>query len=58
MNKEIAKIFREMAELLDINGEKIVQRINAYRKAAAYLENLKIDVTEIYKEKGSRRIKS
>ena len=48
MNKEIAKIFREMAELLDINGEKIVQRINAYRKAAAYLETLQTDVSEIY----------
>jgi DNA polymerase/3'-5' exonuclease PolX len=48
MNKEIAKIFREMAELLDINGEKIPQRINAYRKSAAYLENLKTDVAEIY----------
>jgi len=52
MNKEIAKIFREMAELLDINGEKIVQRINAYKKAAAYLESLQTDVSEIYKEKG------
>ena len=52
MNIEIAKIFREMAELLDINGEKIVQRINAYRKAAAYLESLQIDVSDIYKERG------
>lgn len=52
MNKEIAKIFKEMAELLDINGEKIVQRINAYRKAAAYLESLPTDVSEIYRIKG------
>jgi len=51
-NKEIAKIFREMAELLDISGEKIAQRINAYRKAAAYLETLQTDVADIYKEKG------
>jgi DNA polymerase/3'-5' exonuclease PolX len=51
-NKEIAKIFRDMAELLEINGEKIPQRINAYRKSAAYLENLSIDVSDIYKEKG------
>jgi len=48
MNKEIAKIFREMAELLDINGEKIPQRIFAYRKAADYLEKLEKDVSEIY----------
>ena len=52
INKEVAKIFREMAELLDINGEKIAQRINAYKKAAAYLETLQIDVSKIYKEKG------
>ena len=50
MNKEIAKIFREMAELLDINGEKIVQRINAYKKAAEYLDNLPKDVSEIYED--------
>ncbi|MDP2741425.1 MAG: hypothetical protein Q8O66_01915, partial [bacterium] len=41
-----------MAELLDINGEKIVQRINAYKTAAMYLESLQTDVSEIYKEKG------
>jgi DNA polymerase/3'-5' exonuclease PolX len=52
MNKEIAKIFREMAELLDISGEKIFQRINAYKKAAAYLDSLQSDVSDIYKEKG------
>ncbi len=52
MNKEIANIFREIVELLDISGEKIVQRINAYKKAAAYLESLPTDVSLIYKEKG------
>jgi len=48
MNKEIAEIFKKMAELLDINGEKIPQRINAYRKAATYLENLKEDIKPPY----------
>lgn len=48
INKQIAKIFREMAELLDINGEKIPQRINAYRRAATYLDNLKNDVAAAY----------
>jgi DNA polymerase/3'-5' exonuclease PolX len=52
MNKEIAKIFREMAELLDINGEKISQRLFAYKKAASYLENLQQDVGDIYREQG------
>jgi DNA polymerase/3'-5' exonuclease PolX len=52
INKEIAKIFREMAELLDIMGEKIPQRIFAYKKAVDYLEGLQVDISEIYKEKG------
>jgi len=56
-NKEIAKIFREMADLLEISGEKISQRVNAYKKAAAYLESLKTDVREIYKEKGISGLK-
>jgi len=51
-NKKLAKIFREMAEMLDISGEKIIQRINAYKKAAAYLDSLAVDVSEIYKKKG------
>ena len=46
-----------MAELLDINGEKITQRINAYRKAALYLETLQTDVSEIYLSAGSGQTK-
>jgi len=45
MNKEIAKIFREMADLLNIRGDSAFH-INAYRKAADYLDNLKTDVVE------------
>jgi len=56
MNKEIAKIFNEMAHLLDISGEKIVQRINAYKKAAAYLESLPTDVSDIYKNDGFKAL--
>ena len=51
MNKEIARIFKEMAELLNIRGDSAFH-INAYRKAAAYLESLQTDVATIYKEKG------
>jgi DNA polymerase/3'-5' exonuclease PolX len=57
INKEVAKIFREMAELHDINGEKIIQRINAYKKAASYLESLPTDISKIYKEKGISGLK-
>ena len=50
VNKEIAKIFKEIAELLEIKGDSGF-RINAYRKAARILEYLPQDVKEIYKEK-------
>jgi hypothetical protein len=51
MNKKIAKIFREMAELLNIRGDSAFH-INAYRKSADYLDRLDKDVSEIYSEKG------
>jgi hypothetical protein len=56
MNKEIAKIFREMAGLLEIKGDSAFH-INAYKKAASYLDNLKIDVSETYKDKGFEGLK-
>lgn len=52
INKEIAKIFKEMADLLDIMGEKIPQRIFAYKKAADYLDKLQADIADIYREQG------
>ena len=56
MNKEIAKIFREMAELLNIRGDSNFH-INAYLKSAEYLERLPRDVSEIYKESGLSGLK-
>ncbi|MFH1968179.1 MAG: helix-hairpin-helix domain-containing protein [bacterium] len=55
-NKEISKIFKEIAKLLEIKGESAFH-INAYRKAASYLDNLKTDVLEIYKEGGLEGLK-
>jgi len=55
-NKEIAKIFKEMADLLNIRGASAFH-INAYRKSASYLENLKVDIADIYKEKGIEGLK-
>lgn len=61
INKEIAKIFREMAELLEIKGDSAFH-INAYRKAADYLDNLKTDaapnlrVPKIIGEKTAKKI--
>jgi DNA polymerase/3'-5' exonuclease PolX len=46
VNKEIAKIFREIANLLDIKGDSVF-RIKAYNKAADILENLKEDISQI-----------
>ena len=54
-NKKIAKIFYEIAELLEIKG--IIFKPSAYRKAARSLENLDKDVSLLYKEKGLAGIK-
>ena len=49
-NKIIAKIFYEIAELLEIRGTAF--KPVAYRKAAKFLEELDKDISIIYKEKG------
>ena len=48
VNQKISKILFEIAELLEIKGAAFKPR--AYQKAAKSLENLKEDVSEIYKE--------
>ena len=57
INQEIAKIFREMARLLEIKGEKNRFRINSYLKAAIALEKSDRDVSLIYKETSIKGIK-
>ncbi len=47
MNKEIAKIFREMANLLNIKGDSAFH-INAYLRAASYLDKLEEDIKPPY----------
>lgn len=49
-NKEVAKLFYEIAELLDIKGTAF--KPLAYRKAAQFLDDLKEDVSIIYETKG------
>lgn len=51
-NKKIAEILYKIEELLNIKGVAFKPR--AYHKAAYVLENLKQDVSEIYKEKGRK----
>lgn len=55
-NKQVAKIFKEMADLLNIRGDSAFH-INAYLKAAGYLNNLKTDIAEIYKKNGLAGLK-
>ncbi|MDP2910052.1 MAG: helix-hairpin-helix domain-containing protein [bacterium] len=45
-NERIAKIFREIANLLDIKGDSLY-RIKAYNRAADILEQMKEDISEI-----------
>ena len=58
MNQEIAKIFKETIQLLEIKGDKALSyKIRAYKNAINILDNLKADVSEIYKEKGLKGIR-
>jgi DNA polymerase/3'-5' exonuclease PolX len=57
MNKEISQIFKEMVKLLEIRGDKALSfKIKAYGKAINILENLKPNISEVYKEKGLKGI--
>jgi DNA polymerase (family 10) len=42
-NQQIAKIFNEIAELLDLKGENVF-RVRAYRRAAQNIDGLSKDV--------------
>ena len=48
-NQQIAKIFSEIAELLELKGENIF-RIRAYRRAAQNLDSLSRDVSALSQE--------
>jgi len=54
-NKEIAKIFYEIAEFLEM--ERIPFKPFAYQKAAITLETLEEDIEEIYKKGGIEALK-
>jgi len=48
-NREIAEIFEKMADILDFKGENPF-KINAYRKAARVIGDLRDDIEAIYKQ--------
>jgi len=54
-NKRIAKILYEIEEMLEINS--IPFKPKAYRKAAHSVENLKEDISSIYKKGGIRALR-
>jgi len=54
-NQEIAKIFYEIEEMLEINSVPFKPR--AYQKAAKSIENLKQDVSLLYKDGGIKTLK-
>ena len=54
-NFEIAKLFYEMADLLEIKGENVF-RVRAYRRAAENLESLTEDVAAVAKRDDLQKI--
>ncbi len=55
INKKLSKIFYEIANLLEIEGTAFKPK--AYRKAAQALDDLKTDISLIYKEEGLKGLK-
>ncbi len=54
-NKELAKMFYEIADALEFKGE-LTFKVNAYRKAARALEELSEDIENIYKKGELKKI--
>ncbi len=55
INKKVAQILYEIGELLDIQG--VAYKPKAYRKAAKALDDLKENISQIYKKEGVKGIK-
>ncbi|MBU0573440.1 MAG: DNA polymerase/3'-5' exonuclease PolX [Candidatus Margulisiibacteriota bacterium] len=55
-NSEIARIFLEISELLELKGENTF-KIRAYQKAARSIEGLSLDLDQVYKEGGIKALK-
>jgi hypothetical protein len=54
INKKISQILREIGELLEIEG--VAFKPVAYKKAAETIENLKEDISKIYKKGGLKAL--
>ncbi|OIP76447.1 MAG: hypothetical protein AUK06_00140 [Parcubacteria group bacterium CG2_30_36_18] len=56
VNQKIAEILREISEMLEVNGVAFKPR--AYKRAAESIENLKEDISSIYKKGGIKALES
>jgi DNA polymerase (family 10) len=56
-NSEFAKVFREIAELLDLRGENPF-KIRAYQRAAQNIENLSRELADIYRAEGLKGLQN
>jgi len=56
INQKIAEILREISEMLEVNGVAFKPR--AYKRAAESIENLKEDISSIYKNGGIKALES
>ena len=58
MNKEISEIFNDTIALLELKGDKALSyKIRAYKNGITILNNLKVDISEIYNDKGLKGIR-
>ncbi len=56
-NKQLAEIFEEIANMLDLEGDDRFFEVRAYRKAALNLETMQEEVEEIFKKKGEEGLR-
>ena len=51
-NGLLARMFNEIADILELDGDKRKFEVRAYRKAAVSIESMQEDVSTLYKERG------
>ena len=56
LNKKIAEIFKEIADMLELEDEKRVFEVRAYRNAALTIETMQEDIEGIYRKGGIKAL--
>ena len=54
-NKQIAKVFEDIADLLELKGENVF-KVRAYQKAARAIEQSPVEVEQLVKEERLREV--